>query len=82
LPILQIFADLKLFKSKQIRNSKLSNRKEIKKKNRKKKEKKAGGYHFGPAWETAHGPPSILSRTGTKHPHGTDMQAPHVRPSF
>jgi hypothetical protein len=49
---------LKSFKSKKIRNSKFSIRKE----KEIEKKKKALGYRFGPAAKTAHGPPRLPSR--------------------
>jgi hypothetical protein len=50
------FADLKLFKSKQIRNSKLSNRKGIEKKKNLKNKKRPRGTVSAqrPKWPTAH----------------------------
>jgi hypothetical protein len=69
------FVDLKLFKSMQFRNPKSSNRKE---KEKLEKGRKGRGRRFGPGQISAHGPPGLLSRTGTPPP-GANMWTLHVR---
>jgi hypothetical protein len=73
---------LKLFKSKQIRNSKLSNRKEIEKRKIGKKGEKAWGTVSAEPGKqpTAHPASSLPNRYA--NPPYADMRALHVRLSF